>query len=93
FIAFAIRAIVHEDYVNLLGSSAAIKESVFNDIALLELHRKLAFNGIVEPICLPAREQNIPEDGTSIAIGFGMANGDEPSTRENIIDDGFLREA
>ncbi|GMT26518.1 hypothetical protein PFISCL1PPCAC_17815, partial [Pristionchus fissidentatus] len=86
------RAILHEGYQNLLKNKTT-KGTLFNDIALLELNDTLAFNDIVEPICLPSREKIIPEYGTTIAVGFGQSNGAEPSTREILVQDGILARA
>ncbi|GMT15238.1 hypothetical protein PFISCL1PPCAC_6535, partial [Pristionchus fissidentatus] len=41
-----------------------------NDIALVKLREQLKFDESVSPVCLPNRNQPIPDDGLAIIVGF-----------------------
>ncbi|GMR61926.1 hypothetical protein PMAYCL1PPCAC_32121, partial [Pristionchus mayeri] len=45
-----------------------------DDIALIELESPLQLDHLVSPICLPNREQRVPQDGQAVATGFGNSN-------------------
>lgn len=46
--------------------------SHLNDIALVELNRKIIFNRAVSPACVP--EVNVTENTVCIATGWGFTN-------------------
>ncbi|GMT36380.1 hypothetical protein PFISCL1PPCAC_27677 [Pristionchus fissidentatus] len=63
-----------------------------NDIAILRLEEPLVFGHNVSPICLPNKDQSIPDDGQAVVVGFGETYREDAGNWD-LKDDERLRES
>ncbi|GMT36374.1 hypothetical protein PFISCL1PPCAC_27671 [Pristionchus fissidentatus] len=65
-----------------------------DDIGILILEEPLLFDNTVFPICLPNKDQSIPDDGQAVVAGFGGSNDrEEPDNWDLSESDSRLRES
>jgi len=53
------------------------------DLAIIKLSRPIKFSKTIQPICLPAQNESVPDGTIGIASGWGQTeNGDPPELRQ-----------